>query len=84
LYVKNIVKWWKSSPRVRFVARTIGTAIAAYIVSAWQSGITDYRAFVGGVVAAGITAFLGLLGLEPFVGVRPDKVSVPADQVKEV
>jgi hypothetical protein len=82
----QLVAWWKSNPKVRFAARTIAVAVAAYVVNAiLAGGFTDARSFAIGALTAGATATAGLLGLEPFVGVKA-KVDVPADQsiVKEI
>jgi hypothetical protein len=76
--MKAIISLWKRSPKFRFAARTVGVAVASYGVTAWHTGITDYKSFVSGAVTAAITAAMGLAGLEPFVGVKPTNVEVPS------
>lgn len=72
-------EWWKTSPALRFFVRTVVVAVAGYAVTAFQQGITDWRSFLGGLAAAGITAVVGLVTpVEPFVGVnKTDGVQVP-------
>jgi hypothetical protein len=76
-----LIKYWKDHPRFRVGCRVVAVALATYGVQAWRAGeVTDWRPFVDGLITAGITAVLGVLGLEPFLGIKPKDVVVPADQ----
>lgn len=71
--VKKLVAWWKREPKVRFYARTIAAAAAGYIVSAVQASLVfSWHGLAAAAGTAAITAVLGLLGLEPKVGIKTD------------
>lgn len=73
--MKSIVKWWKDSPKVRFAARTVGAAAAGYIVNAVRSGEAwTLQSLASGAATAAITAILGLIVLEPKVGINKTEV----------
>jgi hypothetical protein len=75
----NLKQLWKTSPKLRFAARTVGVAAAGYIVQSYRGGFTDWKSFASGLATAAITALLGLITpLEPFVGVNKAKIEVPS------
>lgn len=79
----KLLALWKSSPKVRFIARTAAVAAAGYVVSAVKSGeVFTFSSLVYGAATAAITATVGYLGLEPFVGVKTTGVKVPHEAVK--
>lgn len=68
---KKLYIWWKHDAKVRFYARTFGVAIASYIYQSFQSDAVFTWAGLGAAAGtAAITAALGLLGLEPKVGIK--------------
>jgi hypothetical protein len=71
--MKKLLALWKREPKVRFYARTIGVAIAGYIVAAVHADAPfTLHSLVAGVFTAAITAVFGLVGLEPKVGIKAD------------
>jgi hypothetical protein len=80
LALRSLKKLWKSSPKLRFAARTVAVAVAGYVVQTVRSGQPlHWQTFAAGIGTAAITALVGLFTpLEPFVGVNKTKVDVPA------
>lgn len=75
---KRIITYWKESTKFRFVARTIGVAVAGYIVDAFKSGeALNLSSIAWGAGCAALSALFGLIGLEPFVGFNKTAVKVP-------
>lgn len=78
--MKSIIKYWKEHPKFRILARTAAVFIASFVVNAYRAGeVTDLASFGYAVVTATMTFGAGLIGLEPFIGLK-SKVVVPADQ----
>jgi hypothetical protein len=82
--MKSLITYWKEHPKFRVGARVVGVAVATYIVQAVRAEeVIEWRPFVDGLITATITAVFGVLGLEPFLGIKPDKIVVPAEQTIE-
>lgn len=70
---------FKSSPNLRFVIRTIVVSIAGYVATSAVTAFNNPRAFIGGLISAGITAAVGYLTpVEPSVGVKTDVDAIPS------
>lgn len=78
--LRAIKKLWKSSPKIRFAARTLMVGIAGAVWQSWRQGtITDWATLKAAVTTAAITAVVGFITpLEPFVGVNKTTVEVPS------
>jgi len=76
--MKTLFRWWKRSPRLRFTLRTLAVVVGGYIANTVRSGeVWTWQSLAVGAGTAAFTAIVGLLGLEPFVGSKPNNVEVP-------
>jgi len=76
--MKKLLEWWKSSPRVRFTLRTVAVVVGGYVANTIRSGeVFTWQSLAVGAGTAAFTSLVGLLGLEPFVGIKARNVQVP-------